>query len=66
MVDEPIEVLEPLLKQYQNAGVSANLILKESEETVGKTPAIKVDGKQFDLVQTKVIKEETVSSQTME
>ena len=53
MLDEPIEVLESLLKQYQNAGVSANLILKESEETVGKTPAIKVDGKRFDLVQVR-------------
>ena len=66
MLDEPIEVLEPLLKQYQNAGVSANLILKESEETVGKTPAIKVDGKQFNLVQVRGTGGMAGSSETMD
>ena len=66
MLDEPIEVLESLLKQYQNAGVSANLILKESEETVGETPAIKVDGKRFDLVQAKDVGGMVGSSESVE
>jgi len=46
----PIEVLESLLDQYQNAGVDAELLPKDSKEAIAGKPCIKVEGKQFDLV----------------
>ena len=47
----PIEVLQSLLTHYQNAGLDAQLLPKESKETVEGKPCIMVKGKHFNLVQ---------------
>jgi len=46
----PKEVFRDLLKHYQSAGVNAVLLDKKSPETVAGETAIKVDGRNFDLV----------------
>jgi hypothetical protein len=46
----PKEVFRDLLKHYQNAGLNAVLLEKDSPETVDKEAAIKIGGRKFDLV----------------
>lgn len=46
----PKEVFSDLLKHYQSGGVNAVLLDKKSPETVAGETAIKVDGRNFDLV----------------
>ena len=46
----PKEVFRDLLKHYQSTGVNADLLDKKSPETIARETAIKVDGKNFDLV----------------
>lgn len=46
----PKEVFRDLLKYYQNAGLNAVLLEKDSPETIDKETAIKVDGRKFELV----------------
>lgn len=46
----PKEVFRDLLKHYQSAGVNAVLLDKKSPETIAGETAIKVEGRNFDLV----------------
>jgi len=46
----PEEVFRDLVKHYQNAGVNAVLLEKDSPETIEKEKAIKIDGRRFNLV----------------
>lgn len=46
----PKEVFMDLLKHYQGAGMDADLLDKKSPETIAGETAIKVDGRNFDLV----------------
>lgn len=46
----PKEVFRDLLLHYQNAGVNAVLLEKDSPETINKETAIKIGGRNFDLV----------------
>lgn len=46
----PKEVFRDLLAHYQNAGVNAVLLEKDSPETINKETAIKMGGRNFDLV----------------
>ena len=46
----PKEVFADLVKHYQSAGVDAELLDKKSPETIAGETAVKVDGKNFDLV----------------
>lgn len=46
----PKEVVRDLLKHYQNLGIDAVLLEKDSPETIGKETAIRVGGRKFDLV----------------
>lgn len=46
----PKEVFRDLLKHYQNAGLNAVLLEKDSPETIDKETAVKISGRKFDLV----------------
>jgi len=46
----PKEVFGDLVAHYQRAGIGAVLLEKDSPETIGKETAIKVSGRNFDLV----------------
>ena len=46
----PKEVFRDLLKHYQSAGINATLLDKKSPETVAGETAIKIEGRNFDLV----------------
>lgn len=46
----PKEVFRDLLKHYQSAGIDAALLEKDSTETIDKETAIKMGGRNFDLV----------------
>jgi len=46
----PKEVFRDLVKHYQNAGLNAVLLEKDSSETIEKETAIKIGGRKFDLV----------------
>jgi hypothetical protein len=46
----PKEVFRDLLTHYQNAGLNAMLLEKDSPETIEKETAIKIGGRKFDLV----------------
>jgi len=46
----PKEVFRDLLKHYQSAGINATLLDKKSPETVAGETAIKVEGRNFDLI----------------
>ena len=46
----PTEVFRDLLKHYQNAGLNAVLLEKDSPETIEKETAVKIGGRKFDLV----------------
>lgn len=46
----PEEVFRDLLKHYQSAGVNAVLLDKKSPETIAGETAIKVEGRNFNLV----------------
>ena len=50
MFGVPKEVFRDLLKHYQNAGIHAVLLEKDSPETIDKEMAIKIGSRQFDLV----------------
>jgi len=49
----PKEVFTDLLRHYQNLGLNATLLEKDSPETIDKETAIKVVGRKFDLVMLK-------------
>jgi len=53
MFDIPKEVFRDLLKHYQNAGLNAVLLEKDSPETIEKGTAVKISGRKFDLVTLK-------------
>ena len=46
----PEEVFRDLVKHYQNAGLNAVLLEKDSPDTIDKEKAIKISGRKFDLV----------------
>ena len=46
----PREVFRDLLKHYQSAGINATLLDKKSSETIAGETAIKIEGRNFDLV----------------
>jgi len=46
----PKEVFRDLLKHYQNAGLNAVLLEKDSPETIENETAIRISGRKFDLV----------------
>lgn len=46
----PEEVFRDLVKHYQNAGLNAVLLEKDSPETIDKERAIKISGRKFALV----------------
>lgn len=46
----PDEVFTDLVKHYQNAGINAVLLDKDSPETIDKEKAIKIGGRKFDIV----------------
>lgn len=52
----PKEVFRDLLAHYQNAGINAVLLEKDNPETVDKETAIKINGRNFDLVILKFAK----------
>ncbi len=47
---EPKELYRDLLEHYQSAGLKVEWLDKKSPEVVGKKAAIKIDGRNFDLV----------------
>lgn len=49
----PIEVYEGLLDVYKKAGLDAELLPKDSPETIEGSPSIKVTGRDVELVQIK-------------
>lgn len=52
----PSEVLESITSYYQSAGLDAELLPKDSKETIGGSPSIKMKGKKFDLIQVKFVR----------